>query len=108
MPTRVEFEGLAGPCSVFMLSADNPDSIRGFGFVRPSGERKVKTLLLTEVGRTPRCSVISSGVPVRSIGNVTARQTCESFSISSPCDNITVEVTVRCRLPPSVGAHFAF
>jgi len=32
MPTRVEFEGLAGPCRVFMLSADNPDSIRGFGF----------------------------------------------------------------------------
>jgi len=32
MPTRVEFEGAAGPCRVFMLSADNPDSIRGFGF----------------------------------------------------------------------------
>jgi hypothetical protein len=32
MPTRVEFEGAAGPCRVWMLSADNPDSIRGFGF----------------------------------------------------------------------------
>ena len=32
MPTRVEFQGLVGPCRVFMLSADNPDSIRGFGF----------------------------------------------------------------------------
>ena len=32
MPTRVEFTGAAGPCRVFMLSADNPDSIRGFGF----------------------------------------------------------------------------
>ena len=32
MPTRVEFEGVAGPCRVWMLSADNPDSIRGFGF----------------------------------------------------------------------------
>ena len=32
MPTRVEFEGKVGPCRVFMLSADNPDSIRGFGF----------------------------------------------------------------------------
>jgi len=32
MPTRVEFEGAAGPCRVFMLSADNPDSIRNFGF----------------------------------------------------------------------------
>jgi hypothetical protein len=32
MPTRVEFEGAAGRCRVFMLSADNPDSIRGFGF----------------------------------------------------------------------------
>jgi len=32
MPTRVEFTGAAGPCRVWMLSADNPDSIRGFGF----------------------------------------------------------------------------
>ncbi len=32
MPTRVEFEGAKGPCRVWMLSADNPDSIRGFGF----------------------------------------------------------------------------
>lgn len=32
MPTRVEFDGAAGPCRVWMLSADNPDSIRGFGF----------------------------------------------------------------------------
>ena len=32
MPTRVEFQGKVGPCRVFMLSADNPDSIRGFGF----------------------------------------------------------------------------
>ena len=32
MPTRVEFEGVKGPCRVWMLSADNPDSIRGFGF----------------------------------------------------------------------------
>jgi len=32
MPTRAEFEGAAGPCRVWFLSADNPDSIRGFGF----------------------------------------------------------------------------
>ena len=32
MPTRVEFTGAMGPCRVWMLSADNPDSIRGFGF----------------------------------------------------------------------------
>ncbi len=32
MPTRVEFEGAKGPSRVWMLSADNPDSIRGFGF----------------------------------------------------------------------------
>jgi len=32
MPTRVEFEGTKGPCRVWMLSADNPDNIRGFGF----------------------------------------------------------------------------
>ena len=32
MPTRVEFEVFAGPCRVWFLSADNPDSIRGFGF----------------------------------------------------------------------------
>lgn len=32
MPARAEFEGAAGPCRVWFLSADNPDSIRGFGF----------------------------------------------------------------------------
>ena len=32
MPTRVEFAFNAGPCRVWFLSADNPDSIRGFGF----------------------------------------------------------------------------
>lgn len=32
LPTRVEFEGAKGPCRVMFMSADNPDSIRGFGF----------------------------------------------------------------------------
>ena len=32
MPARAEFEGAAGPCRVWFLSADNPDGIRGFGF----------------------------------------------------------------------------
>ncbi len=32
MPTRVEFEGNAGPVKVWFLSADNPDNIRGYGF----------------------------------------------------------------------------
>ena len=32
MPSRVEFDLKAGPCRVWFLSADNPDSIRGFGF----------------------------------------------------------------------------
>jgi hypothetical protein len=32
MPTHAEFEGSAGPVRVWFLSADNPDSIRGFGF----------------------------------------------------------------------------
>ena len=32
MPTRVEFEGSAGPVRVRFLSADNPDNIRGYGF----------------------------------------------------------------------------
>ena len=32
MPTRVEFEGSAGPVRVWFLSADNPDNIRGYGF----------------------------------------------------------------------------
>jgi len=32
MPTRVEFDLGKGPCKVWFLSADNPDSIRGFGF----------------------------------------------------------------------------
>lgn len=32
MPTRVEFEGPAGPVKVWFLSADNPDNIRGYGF----------------------------------------------------------------------------
>jgi hypothetical protein len=34
MPSRVEFQGLRGiaPTRVWFLSADNPDSIRGFGF----------------------------------------------------------------------------
>jgi hypothetical protein len=31
-PTRVEFNGLAGPVRVWFLSADNPDNIRGYGF----------------------------------------------------------------------------
>ncbi len=31
-PSRVEFEGTAGPVRVWFLSADNPDNIRGFGF----------------------------------------------------------------------------
>jgi hypothetical protein len=33
-PTRVEFQGLAGmePTRIWFLSADNPDSIRGYGF----------------------------------------------------------------------------
>ena len=31
-PVRAEFEGAKGPCRVWFLSADNPDSIRGFGF----------------------------------------------------------------------------
>jgi hypothetical protein len=31
-PTRVEFEGSAGPVRVWFLSADNPDNIRGYGF----------------------------------------------------------------------------
>ena len=32
MPTRVEFEGAAGPVRVWFLSADNADNIRGYGF----------------------------------------------------------------------------
>jgi len=32
MPARAEFEGAAGACRVWFLSADNPDGIRGFGF----------------------------------------------------------------------------
>ncbi len=32
MPTRIEFEGAAGPVRVWFLSADNPDNIRGYGF----------------------------------------------------------------------------
>jgi hypothetical protein len=32
MPTRVEFEGNAGPVRIWFLSADNPDNIRGYGF----------------------------------------------------------------------------
>jgi len=32
MPSRVEFVGPAGPVRIWFLSADNPDSIRGFGF----------------------------------------------------------------------------
>ncbi len=32
MPTRSEFDDAAGKCRVCFLSADNPDSIRGFGF----------------------------------------------------------------------------
>jgi hypothetical protein len=32
MPTRAEFDGAARPCRVWFLSADNPDSICGFGF----------------------------------------------------------------------------
>jgi len=32
MPTVGKFEGAKGPARVFFLSADNPDSIRGFGF----------------------------------------------------------------------------
>ncbi len=32
MPTRVEFEGVAGPVRIWFLSADNADSIRGHGF----------------------------------------------------------------------------
>ena len=32
MPSRVEFDLKAGPCRVWFLIADNPDSIRGFGF----------------------------------------------------------------------------
>lgn len=32
MPTRVEFDLGKGLCKVWFLSADNPDSIRGFGF----------------------------------------------------------------------------
>jgi len=32
MPTRVEFEGSAGPVRVWFLSADNADNIRGYGF----------------------------------------------------------------------------
>jgi len=32
MPTRIEFEGNAGPVRVWFLSADNPDNIRGYGF----------------------------------------------------------------------------
>ena len=32
MPACALFEGVKGPCRVFFLSSDNPDSIRGFGF----------------------------------------------------------------------------
>jgi Terminase large subunit, T4likevirus-type, N-terminal len=32
MPSCALFEGVKGPCRVFFLSSDNPDSIRGFGF----------------------------------------------------------------------------
>jgi hypothetical protein len=32
MPTIGRFEGSKGPCRVFFLSTDNPDSILGFGF----------------------------------------------------------------------------
>ena len=32
MPARAEFQGAAGACRVWFLSADNPDGIRGFGF----------------------------------------------------------------------------
>jgi len=32
MPTRVEFKGLVGSVRIWFLSADNPDSIRGYGF----------------------------------------------------------------------------
>lgn len=32
-PTRVEFSGLNGPVRIWFLSADNPDNIRGFGFL---------------------------------------------------------------------------
>jgi hypothetical protein len=32
MPTRVEFDGAAGPVRVWFLSADNADNIRGYGF----------------------------------------------------------------------------
>jgi hypothetical protein len=33
MPTRVEFDGAAGPVRVWFLSADNADNIRGYGFL---------------------------------------------------------------------------
>jgi len=32
MPSRVEFRTTIGLVRVWFLSADNPDSIRGFGF----------------------------------------------------------------------------
>ena len=31
-PARIEFTGSAGPVRIWFLSADNPDSIRGYGF----------------------------------------------------------------------------
>ena len=32
MPTRIEFDGAAGPVRIWFLSADNADNIRGYGF----------------------------------------------------------------------------
>jgi len=59
MPTRVEFEGSAGPVRVWFLSADNADNIRGYGFQglvideAASVPRDVWHFVLEELGVSP-------------------------------------------------------